>query len=361
MEDKTKSTENTENGLQHQENVVDKAKSKENVDESKKSNENGNKKKKPLELAERIKNANWITLYLLTITLLILSGIIWVWPENTDFFDDEIKKDSSIVYLALDSSLSINGKIYPSVSALLRDTSKQDLKITMNDSVIVSASKPLTPKSGKLNSKKLLILILLIGALGSNLHGLISLSGYIGNKTYEGSWFLWYILRPFAGAILSFLFYLTIMAGFFNQITTQGEFFTIVALSGLVGLFSKQALNKLSDLFDFIFTSNKDKELKDKMTANPTPEIKTIVPDKIDKGSDDAEIIINGRGFLEKSVIRIKKDDKSEEYKPTLVKSDELKFMLPAKYRKVIGTVQISIFNPAPEGGLSNMIEFKIE
>jgi hypothetical protein len=318
----------------------------------KESGSNENKDK----LKDLFANTNIVAIYLLVVTILILWGIIKAWPGDNELKTDSIKKDSSFIYFGKDSSVRIDGRFEPPISTLLNDTSKLNLKVTVNDSVLINASRTMTPKRSSLNDRLLIILILLIGALGSNLHGLISLSGYVGNKSFESSWLLWYILRPFAGAILSFIFYLTIKAGFFDQVTIK-DFYTIAALSGLVGMFSKQAINKLSDLFDFIFASNKDKELKDKMTSVPTLKIDSIIPDKIIKGSTDTELTITGSGFVDKSIIRI---NQNEEFTPTSVKSDQLKFILPAKLIKDNGKLRITVVNPEPKGGLSNSKEVTI-
>jgi len=66
-----------------------------------------------------------------------------------------------------------------------------------------------------------------------------------------------------------------IHGGLFPQSGVTGrKFYGIMALAGLIGLFSKQALYKLSDLFDVLFKSEKDGKLGNKLTQNPRPNIR---------------------------------------------------------------------------------------
>ena len=53
----------------------------------------------------------------------------------------------------------------------------------------------------------LLVIVLLGGALGSCIHAMTSYVSYVGNETLRGSWFAWYVLRPFIGAPLALVFF----------------------------------------------------------------------------------------------------------------------------------------------------------
>ena len=94
---------------------------------------------------------------------------------------------------------------------------------------------------------RLLALVMAAGGLGSFIHTATSFGDYVGNKTMATSWFLWYILRPFIGMTLALIFYLVIRGGFLSGGTNAGSInpFGIEALAGIVGMFSKQATDKL--------------------------------------------------------------------------------------------------------------------
>ena len=61
--------------------------------------------------------------------------------------------------------------------------------------------------------------------------------------------------------------YLVVRAGFFATTTgaTALNPWGFVAVASLVGLFSKQATNKLDELFSTMFRTDKDRELRDKL------------------------------------------------------------------------------------------------
>lgn len=103
---------------------------------------------------------------------------------------------------------------------------------------------------------RLLLLVMLAGALGSLMHSLRSLYWYTGNRMMVWSWVGFYVLLPFTGAILAVIFYFVVRGGFFSP---QASFentspFGFAALSALVGLFSPQATLKLKEIAETIFT-----------------------------------------------------------------------------------------------------------
>ena len=102
------------------------------------------------------------------------------------------------------------------------------------------------------------MLVMLAGALGSYVHTTTSFVTYVGNKSLVDSWTWWYLLRPFIGMALALIFYFTVRGGFLFFTTTGNEAkdispFSIASLSGLVGMFSKQATDKLKEVFDNLF------------------------------------------------------------------------------------------------------------
>ncbi len=114
----------------------------------------------------------------------------------------------------------------------------------------------------------LIWLVLVTGALGSFVYSARSFVAFVGNRTLRISWSAWYLLYPFIGAALALIFYLVIRGGFLNAATTGSEvnLYGLVAISGLVGMFSKQATTKLDELFSVMFKTDKDdKGLKDKL------------------------------------------------------------------------------------------------
>ncbi|MGH9631444.1 MAG: hypothetical protein ACRD7E_24330, partial [Bryobacteraceae bacterium] len=74
------------------------------------------------------------------------------------------------------------------------------------------------------------------------------------------SWAWWYFLRPWIGAALALVVYFVIRAGL---ITGAGEAATanlnpygIASLAALSGMFSRQATEKLKDVFENVCATN---------------------------------------------------------------------------------------------------------
>lgn len=113
---------------------------------------------------------------------------------------------------------------------------------------------------------RLLLIVLLAGALGSLIHAFQSLVDFVGNDSFKTSWGWWYIARPFIGTSLALVFYAALRGGLLagtpasvKDVSPYGVF-TIAALAGM---FSDKATQKLADIFDVLFKS--DDKRKDKL------------------------------------------------------------------------------------------------
>ena len=106
---------------------------------------------------------------------------------------------------------------------------------------------------------RLLLIVVLAGALGGQVHALRSLSWFVGNRALVRSWLLFYFLRPFVGATLALVFYFVIRAGFFSLGSTveQTSVYGFTALATLVGMFSEQATEKLQKVATNLFSKPK--------------------------------------------------------------------------------------------------------
>ena len=122
----------------------------------------------------------------------------------------------------------------------------------------------------------LLILVLVLGALGSLIHTARSFAGFAGNRTLVASWGWWYLLHPVVGMALAVIFYTAIRAGFLTSASASAVSpYGVAALAGLTGMFSKQASDKLSEVFTVAFQTREDAQRKDKMGPAQPPPAKT--------------------------------------------------------------------------------------
>jgi hypothetical protein len=165
--------------------------------------------------------------------------------------------------------------------------------------------------------QRMLILVALGGALGAFIHISTSFTDFIGNQKLVYSWLPWYIIRPFIGSALAIIFYFLVRGGLIapqvadstvsssdtstisapyqakfavqndslvklkpvttssdnqNHISSQKskstEFpplnpFGIIAISCMAGLFSKQAIDKLREVFETLFKIKEKTPRKD--------------------------------------------------------------------------------------------------
>jgi hypothetical protein len=60
---------------------------------------------------------------------------------------------------------------------------------------------------------RFLLLMILGGALGANIHLIISFTAFVGNRTFVTTWIPWYLLRPVIGAGMAMFFYMLLRGG----------------------------------------------------------------------------------------------------------------------------------------------------
>ncbi len=100
----------------------------------------------------------------------------------------------------------------------------------------------------------LFAMLVMAGTLGGCIHALRSLYWYTGNRELKWSWLPMYYILPFIGAAMAMIFSLLIFAGFVDNTTGRSQALFIIAVAGLVGMFSQQAALKLTDVANAFFT-----------------------------------------------------------------------------------------------------------
>lgn len=140
---------------------------------------------------------------------------------------------------------------------------------------------------------RVLVVMMIIGALGSLIHVFRSFYWYVGNRTLKSSWLLMYILLPFSGAGLAVLFYLIVRGGVSSQAPTiPSSFDGYAAMAALVGMFSQEALLKLKQIAGAFFAtaeSGKDPAIASLQIKGITPAVGPI--------AGGTSVTITGTGF----------------------------------------------------------------
>lgn len=93
----------------------------------------------------------------------------------------------------------------------------------------------------------LLIVVMVMALVGSVAVSLLTFGNRAGHKTLEDGFTWWYMTRPITAVGIGVLFYMTVVAGFFNQSAADGRTALAVAaaVGGLAGLFTDQVLQKM--------------------------------------------------------------------------------------------------------------------
>lgn len=110
------------------------------------------------------------------------------------------------------------------------------------------------------------------GALGACVHLATSFADYAGNERLTSNWAWWYIFRPFIGMALAEIVYLAIRGGFFNASSGAPDAmnpYGVAAITALTGLFSRQATDKLREVFETVFLAGQKIERKDPLPPDP--------------------------------------------------------------------------------------------
>jgi IPT/TIG domain len=205
---------------------------------------------------------------------------------------------------------------------------------------------------------QLILLVMTAGGLGSFIHTATSFGDYVGNETLARSWMWWYILRPFIGMTLATVFYLVVRGGFLTTGTGGINPFGIAALAGLVGMFSKQAADKLNEVFNTLFRTapgEGDSKRKDDLT-NPVPMITDLEPKEVEAGTGNVMVTIKGVGFAQGVAIQVNGTNREVKY----VNHTQLTATLLPDDVSQAGELELTVVNPPPGGGVSIPIRLKI-
>ncbi|HYM11191.1 MAG TPA: SBBP repeat-containing protein [Bryobacterales bacterium] len=90
--------------------------------------------------------------------------------------------------------------------------------------------------------------------------------------------------------------------------------------------------------------------------VNPPPMISLLSPPSVVAGGTDLALVVNGSGFVNTSVARWNGSDR----KTTFLNVNQVQALITAADIATAGAAQVTVFNPAPGGGLSNVAPFVI-
>ncbi|MGR9044610.1 MAG: hypothetical protein ACU83N_04895 [Gammaproteobacteria bacterium] len=194
---------------------------------------------------------------------------------------------------------------------------------------------------------RMLLIVLLGGALGAMIHAIQSFIQFVGFRKFITSWVWWYVMRAPIGGTLALAFYFALrgglLAGGGAGVAEQLSIAGVASLSTLVGLFTEQAVKKLSDVFDTLFstrtTGSEEDGLYDPSVSSP--KIARLYPETIDAGTIDKTLVVKGRNFAPDCEIHIDGTARDTEFRS----ETELVTHLDITDLGVAGSKRISVFD----------------
>jgi len=239
-----------------------------------------------------------IAAYLILLSILLLYVLIKVWPRSTPSGPPPVHSEET----STPSSTSA-----PVPSAAEKNEPSKTAGTPQSPTgtpVSAAATEPVqislfwgSWKPWLWSETRLLLIVILAGAFGSLVHAIRSFYWYVGNRDLKWSWALTYVLLPFGGGILAMLFYFVVRGGFFSSQSTIDATspFAFAAFSGLVGMFSSQAVEKLKQIAGTVFAPAQ--QGKDHVGPVTPPKIDSISPAS-GPAAGATPIAINGSNFL---------------------------------------------------------------
>lgn len=216
----------------------------------------------------------------------------------------------------------------------------------------LSTPAPRFIPSGDLTpDKRSVVIVLLAGGIGSMVHALGSFTAHVGGRRLEGSWTWWYLLRPIEGAVVALAFYLVLRGGLLangsaDSSKVQVSVYGITAIAVLVGMFSQQAVTKLKEVSETLFTKPAPPLGS---TTSTKPTIIQINPSNLKVGAADRTITVVGNSFSKDSRGRVDGSERATQFRSP----SRIEISLSEEDVKAAGTKILTVFNPAPGAGES--------
>jgi hypothetical protein len=205
----------------------------------------------------------------------------------------------------------------------------------------------------------LFLLVAVSGALGALIHVMSSFADYVGNRQLVESWVWWLFLRIPIGSALAIVFYLLIRGGLVipnGSTEPQVNPYGASGLAALVGMFAKQATDKLAEIFDTLFRSERQKRRSEPLVELGTPDVIGLEPDSVPAGTKNVMVRIDGGPFAASAAVRVD----GKHIKPVSAHKRELQVTLPDELISSPKQLKIVAINPGHSGGVSEPVTLSV-
>jgi len=207
---------------------------------------------------------------------------------------------------------------------------------------------------------RLLVMVMVAGALGSFVHVAKSFGDFVGNDRFMASWIWWYLLKPCIGMALALMLYLIVRAVLLTANAASDSasinLYALMAMAALVGMASKQGTDKFAEILDALFRTRRargDARRKDPL-ENPVALISEAQPPVLDAQS--LYVTLQGRNFSRGARVQVN----GMERETSLADSTRLAFNLLPEDVAVGGKLAVVVVNPPPGGGPSASLVLEV-
>ncbi len=159
----------------------------------------------------------------------------------------------------------------------------------------------------------ILVLILLLGAAGAQIHALQSFSDFVGNGSFASRWMFWYMKRPIIGGLLALTVYAVIGGGVMGLDAAMGKaggnLWGLAAICLLSGMFSRLVTDKLYEVFATLLAVKPQDKIprNDGMTEDPPapkPVLTRLDPATVSL-ANPIVVKITGKNFTAKCRVQV--------------------------------------------------------
>lgn len=151
---------------------------------------------------------------------------------------------------------------------------------------------------------RLLMIVLVSGALGSAVSAARTYANFHGLGRYEPSWTWWYLMKVPIGMGLALFLYMVVRGGLFSaSLSDSGAVmdtanpFGFAALGALAGMFAKEASDKLEEIFKAVFRTAEKPPV--------APKIDRLDPAAKKVRDADLTLKVEGSGFDAKATVKV--------------------------------------------------------
>jgi IPT/TIG domain len=197
---------------------------------------------------------------------------------------------------------------------------------------------------------RMLLTVIIAGTIGSLIHTLTSFGDYVGNRRLGTSWMWWFVLRTPIGIALAIVSYLILRGGLIVptlQVTKDTDLqgatlllnpYGIAAFAALAGMFSRQATDKLREVFETLFTAQKAVPRSEPLRGRPAVEVD---PARLTRGKPQV-LTVTGSGFDRDIKATLNGEPRPVQW----ISGTELKITAAAADVATVGKLDLTLKNP---------------